>query len=543
MSKQERNAPNVGVGSLQKPDDHEYSLHEGWLMFQKELHDDSVVDSQDFCIPPVSVEGSGPYQFVIPKYRGYLNPSTLRLKGKAQIKCKKQGVWTDLPKNATAQTNPFSPTSVGFDLVDITADDAKDKTKLLDEKNILYLDAKKGVKLVPTVEQHAAKSIAQVSPVQFLIQSMWKDVELKMNGEIVTKNANLEYAYKAYIEKLLSYSPEALNTHQRAECYVPDYPYDDDAPTTYAGANIINWPNAYRDTKNFHKRRELFCNDKPFSFSMALHTEINSIPTFLLNDIEYRFTFTRNSSEFYLTSGLNNTPDVYSVEFSEMQLCGRLMIPSIEIDKKFQHWVNKTDAVFKNIRTEIKSTVINSGRTNFQYTNIFNSDQLPEQVFVFMVNDVAKNGSYEHDPFFFYHYDVEQVHLQVNNRNLPLNPLRPDWESDTGYLNTYRELYENASIKTQNIGLAITPDAFRWGTTIFGWDLNHDQCAGQHRNHSNIFGAASVILRFKKPLPHNVSLVAAAVYRDYLTIDEYRRPNVLSSFGISQLYKERDIVN
>ena len=549
MSKAERNAANVGVGTLQKPDEDEYGMHEGWLMFQKQHMDNSVNDSVDFAVVPTPLKGRGPHKAIIPKYpNAFADPSSFRLQGEAIVKCLNNGVWGDLPKIAVETHNPNQAASIQWEQHTLTNEEKADIAKPLEmwtKHKVLFVGADEatGIALKPTKQdpKFAANTIAEISPVQYLVQSMWKDIEVKLNGMIVTKNANLEYAYKAYIEKLLTYSEESMDTHQQAECFIKDVPYMGDF-TKYEKEKIDDWPAEFAKTKNHHRRRAAFCNDKPFQFSMALHTELNSIPTFLLDNIEYEFTFTRNSNEFIFTSGKNNTTNVYELEFTNLFLTGRFMKPSPMIEKKISQWLSKGDAVYHTVRTEIQTSLMNKGATTHLYNNIFNSNQLPEQLFCFMVRDVAKSGSYEHDPFFFYHYDVNSIHLQVNNRNLPSNPLTPDFSTDKGFLQCYRELFESTSIKLQNIATSITPEKFRWGTTIFGWDLNHDKCAGQHGNHSEIFGAASLYLKFKNPLPHNVSLMVAAVYRDYLTIDEYRHPNVLSSFGIANLYKQHDIM-
>ena len=340
MSKSERHAPNVGVGSLQRPDDEYYSINEGWDMFPKHVPDDSVIDSFDFQINPNSMAGNGPYIFYIPQYKNqYADFSTFRLKGTAQIKYKDNGVWTTLPKDTEKIANPFGSKSFEIEEVDIpVADKDKNAHEIWTTHNIIKSPdydntAPKGFKFKTVNSYYEPNTIANISPCQFLIQAMWKDIEIKINGQIITKNANLEYAYKQYIEKLLTYSKDAMTTHQSAECYVPDEFIHDD-PNTFSGENIKNWPAAYAKSKTFHKRRARFCNDKPFSFSMALHTELNSISAFMMDDIAYEFSFIRNSPEFYLNTGNPNTTGQYTVEFSDLRLCGRFMKPTIQIERK-----------------------------------------------------------------------------------------------------------------------------------------------------------------------------------------------------------------
>ena len=166
------------------------------------------------------------------------------------------------------------------------------------------------------------------------------------------------------------------------------------------------------------------------------------------------------------------------------------------------------------------------------------TDKLPDQIFVAMVSTKAKLGAYEMDPFYFHHYDMSNVRLQVNNRNYPVEAYTPDFDSDM-YAQLYRGLFENTSIKTNNIGLTITPTDFKFGSSILAWDLNHDACAGAHSNHSDMYGAASLHILFKRPLPEDVTVIVASVYRDYMSINQWGKTDVMTGHGIAQLYQNK----
>ena len=83
--------------------------------------------------------------------------------------------------------------------------------------------------------------------------------------------------------------------------------------------------------------------------------------------------------------------------------------------------------------------------------------------------------------------------------------------------------------------MPITPLKFKHGYTIFAWDLNHDKCAGAHNNHSKMNGICDINIHFSKPLENPIAVTVFGIYRDYLTLDNERFPNVMSSYGVGAI--------
>ena len=568
MSSNYRTGINVGTGTLREPDSEEYTINEGWDFFQKHLPDNSVVASEKFNIDALTVEGSGPYTISLPKYPGkYLNPSSLRLNGVCKIIAKKEGKQVDtLPTLPKAYPDPSGKRKLWMKYYPDTdplavAENAKQKTIMVDEDNFIpiktySLSADKTtlkektaiIKITDAPANVAGGTQPVVVPENLMCQAMWKEIEVKMNGHTVTKSANLEYAYKAYLETIMTYGEEALNTHMKSEMWYPDDARDiaqtvaeNNAQTDAAKKR----DNPYeRDVYKFipyHTKANLYARNKEFNFSMQLHTEITSIHSFLPDDISYEFKFIANDPKFFLRAvrGANLDGHEFHLQFTKLSLSGEYMVPSPQVEKQILKFRQNNDAVMRTTRTDIISKIINQGLNSFDYNDMFfSSDSLPDQLFIMLVSNDAKNGVLEKNPFYFDHYNVNSIRLQVNNRNYPVDTLRPDWDNDK-YARTYRALFENTSIKNQNCGLSITPFNFKWGNTIFAFDLNPDGCSGAHANHVEQKGWASLHLLFKDPLPENVKCIVAGVYRDYIHINQWGVPNLLNYQGLTDVLKSR----
>lgn len=548
MSSNQRPDAVVGAGTNRRSDEQEYTINEGWNFFQKDIPDNSVIDSEEFSSPWLNPSADGPYYFNIPGFADkYVDPSSLRLKGKCKIVYKLNNVIQDgLPKReAGAAIDPFAEKEIKFKQVLSAAPDrekwlAKQAAEQLKDNIIpLKLGPKQEDAAFVTLTMEPARyssETAKVVPVNLMCQAMWKDIEIKMNGTTITQNSNLEYAHKAYIETLLTYGNEALTTHMQAEMWDPDDPEEIEEYTPQY------WNNNYHKTRSFHAKRKKYSVDNEFEFSMQLHTELNSISSFLPDKIQYQFKFTRNSPEFYLRQGIgqNTDPGSYTVQFTDLKLCGRFMIPSDAVKKDFDAFIRKTSSALKTVRTDIVSGQILAGQKQFLYNNIFNKDTLPDQIFICLIDQNAKTGTITSDPFFFETFGLDTIKLRVNNKDHPLDGLNPDWSTDR-YMKTYRELYENVSVKTNNTGLSITPKHYKYGSTIFAWDLNHDNCAGAHSNHGELIGRADLHLNFKNALTNNVCVMVAAVYRDFLSINEDREASIISAGDLEELRKQNKI--
>jgi len=566
MSSNVRPQTNVGVGTLRETDEKEYTINEGWDFYQRNVPDDSVFDREPFDYDCTNINQNGPVRVEIPSYPGkFLNPASLRLNGTCRLIYKEKGVKKNtLPVNATvigradgkqlpelefvAKTEPQKTT-----LKTKTAKELIDNEKLYPVVTGVQLlraaadNSVSGVTLttdyakIVMAPQAESKQYPFVAPENLMCQSLFNDVQIFMNSVQVTKNANLEYAHKAYFETLLTYSDEAFKTHMQGEMWNPDDDLEIAAKDTGNDGTNKKFQDKYGETASFQRKAKKYCANEDFQFSMQLHTELSSINSYLPDNIRYEFVFHPNQPSLYLrgATGLQTAMDTaggkYEIFFSKLSLSGEFMIPSPTVLGQIERFFKSNDAIFRTVRTEILKNQINARLQHFDWTNIFSASTLPDQIFMAMVAQDAKDGSIEKDPFYFGHYDVSHVRMSINNRNYPVTTLTPDFEKNN-YMIAYKNLYDNMAIKNANCGLTITPNSFKYGNTIFAWDLNKDGCGGAHGNHSELHGNASLHLLFKKPLPENVCVLICGIYRDYMLLDQWRKPKVITGYGIAEMF-------
>ena len=366
--------------------------------------------------------------------------------------------------------------------------------------------------------KHAVK---KASVVDNFSHSWLRDIKVSANGTQISMSANPEYAYKAYLSNLLTYSGDTRKSHLESEIQCRDEPH---------GIDTI-------ETNGWSVRQKRVMTDKEFEMTFQPLTELSNIDKFGIDNVTWQFTYYRQDPEFYMLSAVEDTVGRYSFDITDMYMTMDFVAPIPSLQNKIQTILESRPWVSPIIRTDILSSQISATANNHIYNNIFSSIQLPDQLFAITVDTEAKNGTLTKNPFYFWHANVTNMKLNIDGNNIPPEPLTPDFTNDR-FTRSFRELYQNISIGYNNVSLDIGYEAFKKGSTIWAWDLNKDSCGGGHHNHSVMQGSSSLALTFSRPPARNLTLVIMGVYRDKLIIAKDRVPQLESIHGVQPLMYE-----
>lgn len=535
-----RHAPNVGVGTIKHPlSEKDTPLYNaGWDMFEDMGLNVSTKSHRDFEVIPIQQSKEfGPHIFVLNPGDGeYLDPGSVYLKGKVKVvhyQANQNNHDAALPRHET-KLDMVPDTQRWNITTDAGVPDGIDVYRHVDIPTdpVTHVYMYPG-SAIPQLHGNANyPKRANIAPCNLFPQALFKDVIVKIQNQTITQSSNAQYGYKAYLENLLSYSPNALDTHLKTEMWEPtkywdfnrdNYNWGDVSSRATQGAPFFNHREAW------HTRRQAACNDRNFDFQIKLHTEFSSINRFLPDKAQYQFEFIRAEPQFCLIGDAPEAGAEYRIQLSDLRLCGRYMMPSIECNNHFQ-LDNMPAFSYGTTRTQLLSSIINQGVTAHMFSNVFTNGDLPEQMYMFMVPSAAYQGAYNHDPFCFNDYNVGKVYLQIDGKQYPTKALEPEFRHrDT--MTAYAHLQENIGLMNKNAGISITKDMFDAGYTIFAWDLTPDKCAGDHMNHISQTGTVNLFLEFRQPVHEQVQCVVVAVYKDKLILDKFRNPVVLDASG------------
>ena len=131
---------------------------------------------------------------------------------------------------------------------------------------------------------------AQVGPVNLFLHSLFSDVDVSLNETPVTSSNNT-YAYRAYIENLLSYGSTAKQSQLTSQLYYKDVagaleeinPYDD---------NAVN--------AGFVARSQFTNVSRVVDMIGKIHSDLFFQDKYLLNDVGVRIRLNRNKDAFCL---------------------------------------------------------------------------------------------------------------------------------------------------------------------------------------------------------------------------------------------------
>ena len=166
----------------------------------------------------------------------------------------------------------------------------------------------------------------------------------------------------------------------------------------------------------------------------------------------------------------------------------------------------------RELKTKQKS--IYTGSSDYEET-VYNG-VIPRRVWIGMVEQAARTGSYKKNPFNFQHFDMSSIQLKVGGRLVPSEPLEADFEN-----NLYKEMYFHLFSQMDNMfddhGNGITYEDFKNGFCIMAFDLTADMEDGEHLELKKR-GTVDLKIRFKNPVTTNISVICAAEYENVVSI-------------------------
>ena len=137
-----------------------------------------------------------------------------------------------------------------------------------------------------------------VGPVNNWLHSLFSQVDVYLNGTLETPSTNT-YAYRAYIETLLSYGPDAKDTQLTSQLWHKD------TATRMDAAEIADGPAA---NKRFLARRENILRSRLVDMMGRLHVDLFLQDKFLINGVDVKIRLVRSKPAFAPMAGGAN-PD------------------------------------------------------------------------------------------------------------------------------------------------------------------------------------------------------------------------------------------
>lgn len=370
------------------------------------------------------------------------------------------------------------------------------------------------------------KSLSEtdVSVVNNFLGSLFSQVKMSLNN-VEVENSNGSYAYRSYLENLLSFGTSAKETHQILNMF-----YKDDAKRfeTYIMNNEMdsNTPpgiKTYRNSGYFLRQERLL--DSPIEMIGRLHCDLCNSNRYLINNVPVKIEMERSGNKFILLSNAN--VDKISFTIEKCYLLVRKVKLSPSIMAKHIQMISKQNAIYPIRRVVVKNNLIHKDLLESSLTGVY-TGKMPRRIVFGLVKHDATVGDTKLNPFYFQHYNLKKIELEVGGYAIPYKKgITMDYDKKD-YMQGYNTLFKGLNRNIYETGHDITWDEYLDGYCLYAFNLTPDQCDGEHWSIPPT-GSLNINLEFSKKTPDNISAVVYLEFDGLIEINQYR--------GISFDYK------
>ena len=275
---------------------------------------------------------------------------------------------------------------------------------------------------------------ANVAPVNNFLHSLFKQVDVYLNGKQVTP-AMGTYAYRSYIETLLNYDVSAKKSQLSSALYYKDTPGEMDKKgglpqdletkvTLKNGTVVDKWiKTAGTGNQGFAKRSQFIQDSKKFSLSGPIFSDVFMGDRLLLNGMTLKIVLNRSSNEFCL---MDKNADNAKVNPKVKLIDVVLKIRKVKVDQAVSDAMGllllKSPAIYPIRRVECKFLTIPANLPSTRKDNIF-SGLIPKSFIFGLVDADTFTGKSGKNPYNFKHFQVNNIGLSVNGEEIPFKQL------------------------------------------------------------------------------------------------------------------------
>ena len=339
-----------------------------------------------------------------------------------------------------------------------------------------------------------------VAPINNFGIGLWDTTEVSLNDNIINGQSSPHSNYKGHLETILSYDDSIKDAHLPCQFYFPDT----------AGRFNAKEITGMTCNAGFKTRREITKLSKVFETMSPVTSDFLRCMNHLAPGNKLSIKLYRAKDQFVLLSKTTNDvmPEYrlkildLKLYFNRIRVTDGYRLSSIE-----RYPIETTELIMRPLCSGLLEA----------HLDIQSSGRIPKMVVVAQVLTEATNGNFSENPFYFRHFSLTSISLRVNDRNIPNEPLKTDFESAnvSRSCRAFHHLFMNTGSWRVNKGTCIGPNSFMNGNTVFPFDLSPDLCNGHHLHESET-GSLSLDLSWKTALTHPVTILIYRSYNDIL---------------------------
>jgi len=409
-----------------------------------------------------------------------------------------QGSWVEYhPLTTVSDGSPieFDVSGTGDDYIDFA-------------NTMLYVKAK-----VTQANGNNLVADAEVGPVNLFLHSLFSQVDISLNGTLITSSTNT-YPYRAMLETLLTYGQDAKSSQLTSALYYKDTGGNMDS-LDFATANAIN--------NGLATRRRLTRQSQVIDMMGRIHADIFFQERYMLNEVGVKIKLVRSKDAFCLMGN-----EDYKVKITHASLFVRKvkLMPSVFL--AHAKALERGTAKYPIRRVVCKSFAIPQNYLDVNHEKLF-SGQLPTRIVIGLVTNQAFNGHREQNPFNFRNFNLQEIALYLDGQQQhAVRPIQPNFAAGQ-YIRAYNTIFAGTGKLGADEGIFIDREDYKNGYALYAFDLTAD--LGEDDHFSLVRqGSVRLALKFRQALNDTVTVIAYGEFENVIEIDRNR--NVVFDFGV-----------
>ena len=263
-----------------------------------------------------------------------------------------------------------------------------------------------------------------------------KQPSLYVNGVLTTEQTHT-YAYKAYLETVLSHEIEEEEKTLKPQGY---YSALDHPLHTLTGDQMTKTHNDYKALNDEQKKavdgalvmRARTVGGKTIQLYGMPHVDLFNTGRMLILGVDMKIRFTLNELQFFVNGLATQNTDV-RLEAGDLKMKFFACFVKVRLDvyngiatARFQR---NLDMSYPTVRSEIRTYTLQNNHINFEATDVFNG-RVPDRVVVGVVYQDAFSGTDAYNPFIFKKDKITSLKQVVEGEEYLYLLLNLDEDSD-----------------------------------------------------------------------------------------------------------------
>lgn len=404
------------------------------------------------------------------------------------------------PTTSIDQTDviEFSTTTGEKDYLDLRESTIYIKAKIVKDDNTN----------LPEKVAGALNAAAQVYPINYPLASMFKQVEVLLNGKQIGSSSSL-YPYRAMMEALLTHTEDAKNHQLRCGGYFKDL-----SGMETTGATISDGTAANKGAVNRFKMTKF---SRSFELEGRVHHEMFEQGKLLLSRVPITVRLTLGNPKFILMSASDDTD--YKIKLEKAIFYASVKEIASYVRLAHEQRLLSANAKYPVSRIEMRYFHKAAGTDDLSETNLCKGE-IPRRIVLGLIDGSAMTGALDKNPFNFKHFSVTSVKITVAGQQVPYGELKMDF-ANKKVLNGYMTVFRGSKLWPSNQSNDITLEDYIDGHALYVFNLAPDD-AGSSSFQLAKNGDVSVEIKTSAAPANSVCIIALFEYDSFVEIDADR---------------------